>query len=554
LFGLGDGIDIRESSGNHVGGASPGDKNVISANTNVAVRIFTPNTRENIVMGNYLGTDSTGFHSLPNGDYGVYIYDGAACNQIGGDVAESGNLISGNGLSGLVISGPGSDSNWVAFNHIGLNASGMLPLGNTEQGLCLFNQAQFNRIGPNNIISGNGGYGVLIHGIGTDSNTVTANWIGLNVTGQDSLSNTWHGMRIDNNAQYNIIGGPLPVDGNIISGNRWSGIRISGRETSYNIFENNLLGCNIDGTAACGNRDSGISMSSSHNLFRNNIISGNHGSGIYISNYSQNNQFSRNKIGVQADSFTPLPNEQDGIHYDYETEAANDSIGPDNLIAHNSEYGIRLMDSTSNSIIMTQNSIFSNGMQGILLMGGANDSIASPIILGEDPLSGTAPPFARIEIFSDSSGQGRFFEGVILTDSIGQWTWSNAVQGPNITAVSIDTMGNTSMFSSPFVCNQTQSMMTSQFNQAPNEFQLYQNYPNPFNPVTTIRFDVKSPEKVLLKVHNILGQEVATLLDARCLPGSFEIPFDGSRLSSGIYFFKIQIGAYKSIKKMILVE
>lgn len=93
----------------------------------------------------------------------------------------------------------------------------------------------------------------------------------------------------------------------------------------------------------------------------------------------------------------------------------------------------------------------------------------------------------------------------------------------------------------------------------PQEFSLDQNYPNPFNPTTKIRFSVPSKvkgqkSKVELKVYDLLGNEVATLVNEEKSPGVYEIEFDGSLLTSGIYFYKLIAGEFNSVKKMILIK
>ncbi|MBN2572431.1 MAG: phosphodiester glycosidase family protein, partial [Ignavibacteriales bacterium] len=92
-----------------------------------------------------------------------------------------------------------------------------------------------------------------------------------------------------------------------------------------------------------------------------------------------------------------------------------------------------------------------------------------------------------------------------------------------------------------------------------NDFILNQNYPNPFNPSTTIRYciplDVKGQmSNVQLKVYNILGQDVATLVNEEKAPGVYEVTFDGTNLTSGIYFYRIQTGNYSDVKKMIILK
>lgn len=88
----------------------------------------------------------------------------------------------------------------------------------------------------------------------------------------------------------------------------------------------------------------------------------------------------------------------------------------------------------------------------------------------------------------------------------------------------------------------------------PVSFELAQNYPNPFNPVTTIKFAVPEASRVILKVYNAIGEEVNTLLDRDMDAGYFDVSFDASSLSSGIYFYTISAGEFSAVKKMVLLK
>ena len=88
----------------------------------------------------------------------------------------------------------------------------------------------------------------------------------------------------------------------------------------------------------------------------------------------------------------------------------------------------------------------------------------------------------------------------------------------------------------------------------PEEYKLYQNYPNPFNPTTTIQFTLPQSDNVILKVYNILGQEVATLINKNMKAGIHKVSFNASSLSSGIYIYKLQAGSFTSAGKMIVLK
>jgi len=91
-------------------------------------------------------------------------------------------------------------------------------------------------------------------------------------------------------------------------------------------------------------------------------------------------------------------------------------------------------------------------------------------------------------------------------------------------------------------------------NQVPNKFELYQNYPNPFNPVTTIKYDIIKSQDVKLAVYDILGREVAALVNEQHHPGSYEVSWDASGFASGIYFYTLTSGNFVSTKKLMLLK
>ena len=85
-------------------------------------------------------------------------------------------------------------------------------------------------------------------------------------------------------------------------------------------------------------------------------------------------------------------------------------------------------------------------------------------------------------------------------------------------------------------------------------FSLDQNYPNPFNPSTTISYNLAENADVSLKVYDVMGQEVAKLVNEKQSAGTHNVQFDASELSSGIYFYKLIAGDFISVKKMSLIK
>jgi hypothetical protein len=88
----------------------------------------------------------------------------------------------------------------------------------------------------------------------------------------------------------------------------------------------------------------------------------------------------------------------------------------------------------------------------------------------------------------------------------------------------------------------------------PSSYSLSQNYPNPFNPVTNIHYEIPKNGFVKLVVFDILGREIQTLVNEKQNAGTYEVTFDGSNLSSGIYFYTLSVGDFKETKKFVLLK
>ena len=88
----------------------------------------------------------------------------------------------------------------------------------------------------------------------------------------------------------------------------------------------------------------------------------------------------------------------------------------------------------------------------------------------------------------------------------------------------------------------------------PTEYALEQNYPNPFNPATTFRYSISTQSKVVIKVFDILGNEITTLIDEEKSVGTYELRWNAVNLPSGVYFYQLKAGDYVDTKKMILLR
>jgi hypothetical protein len=90
--------------------------------------------------------------------------------------------------------------------------------------------------------------------------------------------------------------------------------------------------------------------------------------------------------------------------------------------------------------------------------------------------------------------------------------------------------------------------------EVPSKFKLFQNYPNPFNPATNIKFNIAKSSYVKILVYDIIGRVIQTLVDKRLQAGTYEASFDGSSLTSGVYFYKLITDDFSETKKMVLIK
>ncbi|MCA9063977.1 MAG: right-handed parallel beta-helix repeat-containing protein, partial [Planctomycetaceae bacterium] len=174
----------------------------------------------NVVAGNIIGLDVTGTIDLGNAGEGVSIR--SAGNTIGGTSAADRNIISGNTLRGVRLALATATNNVVLGNYIGTDATGTTAIGNSNSGITIDFGANNNLIGgttaaDRNVISGQSGNQIRIAGGGTSGNRVEGNYIGPDATGTVDIS-TGYGIITDNGATSNVIGGTTAGAGNLIFG------------------------------------------------------------------------------------------------------------------------------------------------------------------------------------------------------------------------------------------------------------------------------------------------------------------------------------------------
>ncbi len=422
------GLDIQ-SSGNTVNSL------ILNGFNNTGIRISGPGATFNTVTGCYLGTNPAGNSAVPNTFDGLAITGGASNNTIGGNSPAERNLISGNARNGITIQditvGSGANNNVVQGNFIGTNAAGQSALGNGQQGVQIGTAASGNLVGgttpeARNVISGNGNLGVgLIQGNDIVNNRIQGNFIGTDVSGTFSVGN-FVGVGLFSTSP-NTIGGTAVGAGNIISGNISNGILCSG--STNQVIQGNFIGTNPAGSAAVPNGQGvDVFQGAQNNTIGGtvagapNVISGNTGNGVRISDSSTNGNailanaiYNNGGLGIDLGFDGVTPN-----------DPGDSDTGPNNL----QNYPVLSSAAT----------------------GGSNTSIAGS-------LNSVANTTYRIEFFANDTtdpsgfGEGQSFVGftTATTDGTGNVSFNTSVSqiaaGRQVTATATDPNGNTSEFS-----------------------------------------------------------------------------------------------------------
>jgi uncharacterized repeat protein (TIGR01451 family) len=262
------GVFINGAPGNTIGGAGAGARNILSGNADRGITIIGDGT---IVQDNFIGTDASGTAILGNKLGGILIV--GSNNLVGGTAAGALNVISGNEVDGVQVAGAGSSNNLIQGNFIGTDVSGTADLGNARLGVLISASATSNNVGgtsdaARNVISGNDGFGVQIATTGTSNNTVQGNFIGTDASGTAALGNS-EGVHISLGASGNSIGGFASGAGNVIAFNSLNGITVedAGGNSilSNSIFSNSLLGIDLGADGATPN-DAGDIDAGANNL------------------------------------------------------------------------------------------------------------------------------------------------------------------------------------------------------------------------------------------------------------------------------------------------
>ena len=271
LGNSGDGVSIADAPDNTVGGTTDGARNIISGNAVAGVSISGDESTGNLVEGNFIGTDINGTATLGNSRFGVIVQLGASGNTVGGATLAARNIVADNRDYGVEVSN-GARDNLVLGNFIGSDVTGTDPLGNGTGVCvqdATSNTIGGTAAGAGNLISGNVVDGVLIDH-GSTRTLVLGNYIGTDVNGTDKLGNGRHGVRIEG-AFSNTIGGASVEARNVIAHNDGSGVLVSPPAATENailsnsIFSNAGLGIDLDPNGVTPN-DPGDDDTGANNL------------------------------------------------------------------------------------------------------------------------------------------------------------------------------------------------------------------------------------------------------------------------------------------------
>ena len=385
------GISIQNTSLNTIGGTTGAARNLISGNDYVGVQIFGASTfaSGNVFQGNYIGTTVTGGSALFNAEVAFNLF--ADSTLIGGAAAGAGNVISGNGDPGAnSFEGHGgaidlnnfcsgscayTTNTIIKANKIGTNPAGTAAVGNLQHGIWIISPGAPNTTIANNLISGNGAWGIKDEDSMATLTTITGNFIGTNVTGTAKISNTSAGLppgdpntvagilAVSGSASAQIViggtsgttaGGPCTGSCNLISGNDPIGVFATG--TGPITISDNFIGTNAAGTAALANVQGGVVLGPGSKVLGSssatgNVVSGNGdplfgGFGVYsLSTGSPGNTIKGNLIGTNVAGTAAVANIGDGVFL-----GASDTLGSindPNIISGNLGNGVTIPSGAS---------------------------------------------------------------------------------------------------------------------------------------------------------------------------------------------------------------
>lgn len=578
-------IELTPTS-NLIGGNAEGAQNIISGNTLNGIWISSSG---NTAESNSIGLNIAG-EALGNGENGVKI-DNTATNTV------LTNVISGNKQDGIKILGSGSTGNLIRGNYIGTNKSGDAAVGNTLAGVSVISGASNNQIGgtvagDGNVIAGNGTTGIFMGSLSSGT-TVKGNTIDCNQSGTTAIPNGNHGIAIDQSSG-NIVGGTDTGSGNLVSGG--GGIFVIGGDSKDNLIQGNLIGTDATGLAAIAGTSgthNGISFESVPNqntvggttAAARNVVSGFSGNGIWLLT-SSNITVQGNYVGSDKNGENVIGNGEHGIRVD---DGSSNMIGGNtsaegNLIVGSAAHGVGIVGEGAlfNSIL--SNSIYDSGVLGIDLGSdgttpndvgdidiGPNNFQNSPEIdleiiysdgsatmlysVDSDPQNSFYP--LTIQFFVAEEGEGKsFFTSDTYSETdfsnggkefdFGKLTDMNFEVDDLIVSTATDADGNTSEFSAVTVVTGLGENLISQLQ--------FNSYPNPFSSHVTVEYELSRQGLVDLSLLNISGQLVKSITVEEQLPGNHSITWQNDLPDqTSIYLLVMKVNGYL-IKKERLIK
>jgi parallel beta-helix repeat protein len=401
------------------------------------------------LQSNRIGTNAAGTAALPNAADGITAVGN---NGPGGGVGISGNLISGNGGSGVTLLSTGGAV--LSGNDVGTNAAGTAAIPNGIDGVTLLGSS-FDFIGDfgaeklaSNLISGNRGSGVFIGGGG--NNSVANNKIGTNTDGTAALPNALDGITIDRSSDNEIAG-----SGNLISGNGRVGILVGGAGATGNFVRANEIGTDGAGAAALPNAMGGVVLYSGASgnsvgtsvtnvggppvTFRDaNLVSGNGGFGVTLSGFgTTGNVVEAGRIGTNAAGTAALPNAAGGVAL-LDGAAGNvvgsTSAGAGNLVSGNGGPGVTLGLDTNGNVVLNNRigtnaagtAALPNAADGVALLDGATGNLVTANLVSGNGRFGVSLTGGgdlgnliqsnQIGLAADNSPLGNRSHGVLVAD------------------------------------------------------------------------------------------------------------------------------------------
>lgn len=433
------------------GGKVIGRANVVSGNTGDGIRISGAVAAGSEITGSSIGVDSLGVKVIGNDGAGITLL-GTSHIRLGGLSQSDANIVSGNKGHGIVVGGAenGEGSSLIAItgNIVGLDASGLIGLGNTLDGISLQGQLTVNVAIESNTVSAN-----AMNGLAVSANagqvTISGNRFGTTLDGTRATGNGLAGISIVG-GKGNTIGGVSAFNGNVVSGNSNDGISLTGGTTN-NIVSSNLIGLNTKGTSGLGNGGNGISISDSPaNVVASNTVSGNSAAGIVVSLAgSFDVEVRGNSVGTDLTATRAIGNGLAGIEIDRAAGVlvGGPSAGDRNVISGNTGDGVVVRDTTAAEI--RGNYVGLSG-SGLGRLGNQGNGIVVERSSGVNIYDGNRIAFSGVAgagtghgILIDDESSDNFI-GSLTSLSSGNVVYGNVLDGVHISGGSTNTtvLGN----------------------------------------------------------------------------------------------------------------